>query len=42
MCFLNELKEARIIKIQWHPMDKNDVDIFTRSNIYEAFNLICQ
>jgi hypothetical protein len=31
MYFLHELKEAGIIKIQWGPMDKNDVDIFTKN-----------
>jgi hypothetical protein len=31
MHFLRELKEAGIIKIQWRPMDKNDVDIFTKN-----------
>jgi hypothetical protein len=31
MYFLRELKEAGIIKIQWRPTDKNDLDIFTKN-----------
>jgi hypothetical protein len=31
MYFLCELKEVGIIKIQWRPTDKNDVDIFTKN-----------
>jgi hypothetical protein len=29
--FLHELNEAEIIKIQWRPTDKNNVDIFTKN-----------
>jgi Reverse transcriptase (RNA-dependent DNA polymerase)/Zinc knuckle len=31
MYFLRDLKEAGIVKIQWRPTDKNDVDIFTKN-----------
>jgi hypothetical protein len=31
MYFLCELKEIGIIKIHWHPTDKNNVDVFTKN-----------